>query len=36
MNYILQVDFPYTGPWDDEMTAAMHDLAHSILLKNQA
>ena len=30
MNYILQVDFPYTGPWGDEMTAAMHDLAHSI------
>ena len=30
MNYILQVDFPYTGPWSDEMTASMHDLAHSI------
>lgn len=30
MNYILQVDFPYTGPWGDEMTAAMDDLAHSI------
>lgn len=30
MNYILQVDFPYTGPWGDEITAAMNDLAHSI------
>lgn len=30
MSYILQVDFPYTGPWGDEMTTAMEDLARSI------
>lgn len=30
MSYLLQVDFPYTGPWGDEMTAAMEDLAQSI------
>lgn len=30
MSYILQVDFPYPGPWGDEMTNAMEDLAHSI------
>lgn len=30
MSYILQVDFPYTGPWGDEMTAAMEGLARSI------
>lgn len=28
--YILQVDFPYTGPWGDDMTAAMEQLAQSI------
>lgn len=30
MSYILQVDFPYSGPWGDEMTAAMEGLAQSI------
>lgn len=30
MSYILQVDFPYSGPWGHEMTEAMEDLAHSI------
>lgn len=30
MPYLLQVDFPYPGPWGDEMTAAMQDLAQSI------
>lgn len=30
MNVILQVDFPYQGPWGAEMTAAMDELAHSI------
>jgi hypothetical protein len=30
MTYILQVDFPYQGPWADEMGEAMNDLAHSI------
>ncbi len=30
MPVILQVDFPYQGPWGDEMAVAMHDLAQSI------
>lgn len=30
MPYLLQVDFPYQGPWGDEMTAAMDGLAQSI------
>lgn len=30
MDYLLQVDFPYNGPWGAEMTAAMRDLAESI------
>ena len=30
MQVILQVDFPYQGPWDDEMTIAMKELAESI------
>ena len=30
MSYILQVDFPYAGPWGDEMTEAMEGLAQSI------
>ncbi|MCS3432272.1 monooxygenase [Klebsiella sp. BIGb0407] len=30
MSYILQVDFPYAGPWGDEMTQAMEGLAVSI------
>ena len=30
MSYILQVDFPYTGPWGHEMAAAMDGLARSI------
>ena len=30
MSVLLQVDFPFTGPWGDEMTAAMRGLAESI------
>lgn len=30
MNYILQVDFPYSGPWGQAMTEAMEGLARSI------
>ena len=30
MSYILQVDFPYTGPWGQEMAAVMDGLARSI------
>lgn len=30
MPFILQVDFPYSGPWDQAMTEAMEGLAHSI------
>lgn len=30
MNVILQVDFPYQGPWGAKMTAAMDELANSI------
>lgn len=30
MAYLLQVDFPYTGPWGDEMAQVMTDLARSI------
>ncbi|MCK9506490.1 MAG: monooxygenase [Porticoccaceae bacterium] len=30
MSYLLQVDFPYAGPWGQAMTKAMEDLARSI------
>ncbi|WP_374278087.1 monooxygenase [Azonexus sp.] len=30
MPYLLQVDFPYPGPWGDAMTGAMAGLAQSI------
>lgn len=30
MSYILQVDFPFEGPWESAMTAAMQELANSI------
>eukprot|EP00695_Tsukubamonas_globosa_P002588 TRINITY_DN3752_c0_g1_i1.p3 TRINITY_DN3752_c0_g1~~TRINITY_DN3752_c0_g1_i1.p3 ORF type:complete len:65 (-),score=11.39 TRINITY_DN3752_c0_g1_i1:127-321(-) len=30
MTVIVQVDFPYTGPWGDEAAAAMKGLAESI------
>lgn len=30
MPYLLQVDFPYSGPWGEEMTQAMTGLAQSI------
>jgi hypothetical protein len=30
MAVLLQVDFPYSGPWGDEMTQAMEGLAQSI------
>lgn len=30
MKYLLQVDFPYAGPWGAAMTQAMQDLAASI------
>lgn len=30
MAVLLQVDFPFTGPWGEEMAAGMKDLAASI------
>lgn len=30
MPYLLQVDFPYAGPWGSEMAAALRGLAESI------
>lgn len=30
MNYLLQVDFPYAGPWGQAMAEAMEGLARSI------
>lgn len=30
MAYILQVDFPFSGPWGAEMAKAMNGLAHDI------
>jgi len=30
MAYLLQVDFPFSGPWGQDMTAAMTGLAQSI------
>ena len=30
MSYILQVDFPYAGPWGQPMVEAMESLARSI------
>ena len=30
MSYILQVDFPFDGPWESAMTVAMRELAESI------
>lgn len=33
MQVILQVDFPYQGPWGDEMAGAMKELAESINLE---
>lgn len=30
MSHLLQVDFPYTGPWGQAMAEAMADLARSI------
>lgn len=30
MNYIVQVDFPYAGPWGHEMTQEMDSLARLI------
>ncbi len=30
MPYLLQVDFPYRGPWGEQMAAAMSGLAQSI------
>lgn len=30
MKHLLQVDFPYTGPWGQEMTRIMNELAQSI------
>lgn len=31
MSYLLQVDFPFQGPWGKEMTQAMQELANSIV-----
>lgn len=33
MSYILQVDFPYQGPWGSDMEQAMKPLAESIGLE---
>ena len=33
MAYILQVDFPYEGPWGSDMEHAMKPLADSIALE---
>lgn len=30
MPYLLQVDFPFQGPWGEEMAAALRGLAESI------
>lgn len=30
MRYLLQVDFPHQGPFGEELTKAMHDLAKDI------
>lgn len=30
MAFLLQVDFPYSGPWGQDMTTAMTGLAQSI------
>lgn len=30
MTTLLQIDFPYNGPWGDNMTTAMRELAQSI------
>lgn len=30
MAHVLQVDFPYSGPWGEEMAAAMKQLAEDI------
>jgi hypothetical protein len=30
MAYLLQIDFPYSGPWGDDMAEAMTELAHEI------
>lgn len=30
MLYLLQVDFPYQGPWGEEMTSTLRGLAESI------
>lgn len=34
MTYILQVDFPYQGPWDVDMEKIMKPLAESIAKEN--
>jgi hypothetical protein len=33
MSYILQVDFPYQGPWGSDMEHLMQSLAESIALE---
>lgn len=30
MAYLLQIDFPYEGPWGDDMASALRELAESI------
>jgi hypothetical protein len=30
MNFLVQVDFPYDGPFGDEMSSAMRELARDI------
>lgn len=31
MHILLQVDFPFNGPFGEEMTKALNELAHSII-----
>ena len=34
MKYLMQIDFPHEGPFGDELTAAMSDLAKDIANEN--
>ena len=36
MAVLLQVDFPFSGPWGDEMAAGMNELASSIAQEPRA
>ena len=34
MKYLMQIDFPHKGPFGDELTTAMNDLAKDIANEN--